>query len=50
MKPLPLKKSFYVDQVHAAQVYISLDEIINCEWYPYLLTELKNGWIGTVVV
>ena len=33
----PLKKGFYIDQAHAAQVRISLDEIINCGWCPYLL-------------
>ena len=33
---LPLKKSFYVDQAHAAQVCISLDGIIDCEWHSYL--------------
>jgi len=36
---LPRKKSFYNDQAHAAQVRISLDGIVICEWYPYLFSQ-----------
>ena len=36
---LPLKKSSQVDQTHAERVRISVDGIVNCEWYPYLLEQ-----------